>query len=73
MLFRKGLNRFLTIRKKDGSDKPRPTMPLTPSQNSLHIIRSLLQRFPISNKERIDMQPNSRSDVSVAAVPGECV
>uniref|UniRef100_A0A8C4IFS5 RNA helicase n=1 Tax=Dicentrarchus labrax TaxID=13489 RepID=A0A8C4IFS5_DICLA len=53
----KGPNRFLTIRKKDGSDKPRPTMSLTPSHNSLYFIRNLLQRFPISNKERIDLQP----------------
>uniref|UniRef100_A0A4W6F8G7 RNA helicase n=1 Tax=Lates calcarifer TaxID=8187 RepID=A0A4W6F8G7_LATCA len=57
----KGPSRFLTIRKKDGSDKPRPTMPLTLSHNSLYFIRSLLQRFPISNKERSDMQPNKSS------------
>lgn len=65
----KGPNRFLTIKKKDGSDKPRPTMPLTLSHNSLYFIRSLLQRFPISNKERIDMQPNNKSGMSVAAEP----
>uniref|UniRef100_A0A3B4VGQ8 RNA helicase n=1 Tax=Seriola dumerili TaxID=41447 RepID=A0A3B4VGQ8_SERDU len=63
----KGPNRFLTIRKKDGSDKPRPTMPLTLSHNSLYFIRSLLQRFPISNKERTDMLPNSKSGMSVPA------
>ncbi|XP_075935608.1 3'-5' RNA helicase YTHDC2 isoform X1 [Anarhichas minor] len=69
----KGPNRFLTIRKKNGSDKPRPTMPLTVSHNSLYFIRSLLQRFPISNKERIDMQPNNKSGMSVAAEPdGSC-
>ncbi|XP_018523323.1 3'-5' RNA helicase YTHDC2 isoform X1 [Lates calcarifer] len=62
----KGPSRFLTIRKKDGSDKPRPTMPLTLSHNSLYFIRSLLQRFPISNKERSDMQPN-KSSMSVPA------
>ncbi|KAM6901867.1 3'-5' RNA helicase YTHDC2 isoform 2-T2 [Lycodopsis pacificus] len=65
----KGPNRFVTIRKKNGSDKPRPTMPLTVSHNSLYFIRSLLQRFPISNKERIDMQPNNKSVMSVAAEP----
>uniref|UniRef100_A0A7N8XXR8 RNA helicase n=1 Tax=Mastacembelus armatus TaxID=205130 RepID=A0A7N8XXR8_9TELE len=57
----KGPNRFLTIRKKDGSDKPRPTMALTLSHNSLYFIRSLLQRFPVSNKDRTDMQPNNKS------------
>ncbi|XP_051268215.1 3'-5' RNA helicase YTHDC2 isoform X4 [Dicentrarchus labrax] len=64
----KGPNRFLTIRKKDGSDKPRPTMSLTPSHNSLYFIRNLLQRFPISNKERIDLQP-TQVGMSVAAEP----
>ncbi|XP_071321926.1 3'-5' RNA helicase YTHDC2 isoform X2 [Trachinotus anak] len=63
----KGPNRFLTIRKKDGSDKPRPTMPLNLSHNSLYFIRSLLQRFPISNKERTDMLPNSKGGLSVSA------
>ncbi|XP_059214340.1 3'-5' RNA helicase YTHDC2 isoform X2 [Centropristis striata] len=63
----KGSNRVLTIRKKNGSDRPRPTMLLTLSHNSLYFIRSLLQRFPISNKERIDMQPNNKSGISVAA------
>eukprot|EP00064_Thunnus_orientalis_P018288 superscaffoldBa00004166_g18384 len=66
----KGLNRFLTIRKKNGSDKPRPTMPLALSHNSLYFIRSLLQRFPITSKERMDLQPSSNSSgMSVAAEP----
>ncbi|KAM9338343.1 3'-5' RNA helicase YTHDC2 [Symphorus nematophorus] len=63
----KGSDRFLTIRKKDGSDKPQPTMPLTPSHNSLYFIRNLLQRFPVSSKERIDLQPNNKSGMSVSA------
>uniref|UniRef100_A0A8C3GAK2 RNA helicase n=1 Tax=Cyclopterus lumpus TaxID=8103 RepID=A0A8C3GAK2_CYCLU len=67
----KGPTRFLTIKKKNGSDKPRPNMPLAVSHNSLYFIRSLLQRFPISNKERIDMQPINKSAMSVAAEPGE--
>ncbi|XP_028456578.1 3'-5' RNA helicase YTHDC2 isoform X2 [Perca flavescens] len=65
----KGPNRSLTIRKKNGSEKPRPTMPLTLSHNSLYFIRSLLQRFPISNKERIDMQPSNKSGMSMASEP----
>ncbi|XP_044189523.1 3'-5' RNA helicase YTHDC2 isoform X1 [Thunnus albacares] len=65
----KGLNRFLTIRKKNGSDKPRPTMPLALSHNSLYFIRSLLQRFPITSKERTDLQPSNSSGMSVAAEP----
>ncbi|XP_031143214.1 3'-5' RNA helicase YTHDC2 isoform X1 [Sander lucioperca] len=69
----KGPNRSLTLRKKNGSEKPRPTMPLPLSHNSLYFIRSLLQRFPISNKERIDMQPSNKSGMSVASEPdGSC-
>uniref|UniRef100_A0A3Q3IHD5 RNA helicase n=1 Tax=Monopterus albus TaxID=43700 RepID=A0A3Q3IHD5_MONAL len=63
--------RILTIRKKGGLEKPQPTMPLTVSQNSLYFIRSLLQRFPITNKQRADLQLNNRSDMSVAAEHGE--
>uniref|UniRef100_A0AAQ4QP15 RNA helicase n=1 Tax=Gasterosteus aculeatus aculeatus TaxID=481459 RepID=A0AAQ4QP15_GASAC len=68
----KGPNRSLTIRKKTGSDKPQPTMPLPVSHNSLYFISSLLQRFPISSKERMDMQPNNKNGLSVAAEPGRC-
>ncbi|XP_074546808.1 3'-5' RNA helicase YTHDC2 [Halichoeres trimaculatus] len=60
----KGSSRFLTIRKKTSSDKPRPTMPLPLSHNSTFFIRSLLQRFPVSSKERLDLQPGSKSKVS---------
>ncbi|XP_033952296.1 3'-5' RNA helicase YTHDC2 [Pseudochaenichthys georgianus] len=63
----KGPNRFLTLRKKSCTDKPRPSMPLPLSQNSIYSIRSLLQRFPVSNKERVDMQPNTRSGMSVSS------
>ncbi|KAK2819379.1 hypothetical protein Q5P01_024940 [Channa striata] len=63
----KGSNRFLTIRKKNGLDKPRPTIPLILSHNSLYFIRSLLQRFPISNKERTDIQTSNKSSMSVSA------
>uniref|UniRef100_A0A3Q3H1U4 RNA helicase n=1 Tax=Labrus bergylta TaxID=56723 RepID=A0A3Q3H1U4_9LABR len=55
----KGSKRFLTLRKKDGSDKPRPTMPLSLSHNSLFYVRSLLQRFPLSSKERSELQNQS--------------
>ncbi|XP_076615090.1 3'-5' RNA helicase YTHDC2 isoform X1 [Chaetodon auriga] len=65
----KGPNRYLTIRKKDGSDKPRTSMALTLSHNSLYFIHSLLQRFPISNKERMDLQSNNKSGMSMGAVP----
>ncbi|XP_076020460.1 3'-5' RNA helicase YTHDC2 [Genypterus blacodes] len=59
----KGSSRFLTLRKKDGGKK-RPSMPLTLSVNSVHCVRSLLQRFPITSKERMDLQRNTRSGTS---------
>ncbi|XP_034565378.1 3'-5' RNA helicase YTHDC2 isoform X2 [Notolabrus celidotus] len=63
----KGTKRVLTLRKKDGSDKPRPTMPLSLSQNSLYFVRSLLQRFPLSSKERLELQPGNKSGTSPSA------
>ncbi|KAM9306788.1 3'-5' RNA helicase YTHDC2 isoform 2-T2 [Pholidichthys leucotaenia] len=63
----KGSDRFLTIRKKDGSDKLQPNFPLTLSQSSLYLIRNLLQKFPTSKRERADMHPSNRSGVTVAA------
>lgn len=63
----KGSNRYLTIRKIDGSEKPRPTMPLTLSHNTLFFIRSLLQRFPITSKECTELQLNSNSSLMIAA------
>lgn len=72
MSFRKGPNRFVTIRKKNETDNPQPTIPMTLSQNTFYFIRSLLQRFPVSKKERIDIQPNEKSGISVPAEPGDC-
>ncbi|XP_069576764.1 3'-5' RNA helicase YTHDC2-like [Brachyistius frenatus] len=62
----KGSSRFLTIRKKDGSDKPQPAMPLPLSHNSLGLIHGLRQRFPVSRKELSDLQPSSRSSMAAA-------
>uniref|UniRef100_A0A3B5MLE6 RNA helicase n=1 Tax=Xiphophorus couchianus TaxID=32473 RepID=A0A3B5MLE6_9TELE len=62
----KGSNRFLTVRKRDVSDKPRPSTSLDLCPSSLYFIRSLLQRFPTSKKERADMHPNIKSGMSLA-------
>uniref|UniRef100_A0A674PD13 RNA helicase n=1 Tax=Takifugu rubripes TaxID=31033 RepID=A0A674PD13_TAKRU len=58
----KGPNRFLTVTKKDGPDKPQHSMLLNPSHNTLFVIHNLLERFPISNKERVDMQLSTRKN-----------
>ncbi|KAM4527615.1 3'-5' RNA helicase YTHDC2 isoform 2-T3 [Odontesthes bonariensis] len=67
----KGHSRYLTIRKKGVSGKPQPNISLTISQSSLYFVRSLLQRFPISKKERTDMHPNNKGSMSSAAELGD--
>ncbi|XP_012707270.2 3'-5' RNA helicase YTHDC2 isoform X1 [Fundulus heteroclitus] len=62
----KGSSRFLTVRKRDVSDKRQPTISLDLSSSSLYFIRSLLQRFPTSRKEHTDMHPNTKSGMSLA-------
>ncbi|KAM3850277.1 3'-5' RNA helicase YTHDC2-like [Diretmus argenteus] len=62
----KGSSRFLTIRKKDGLDKSKPDMPLTLSQTSMYDIHNLLQKFPITNMERADVQPYAESGMSLS-------
>ncbi|XP_037535032.1 3'-5' RNA helicase YTHDC2 [Nematolebias whitei] len=54
----KGSSRFLTVKKRDVSDKP-PNISLSISHSSLYTVYSLLQRFPINKKECADMQPRS--------------
>uniref|UniRef100_A0A8C6NIB0 RNA helicase n=1 Tax=Nothobranchius furzeri TaxID=105023 RepID=A0A8C6NIB0_NOTFU len=58
----KGASRFLTVRKKGVSAKSVRSIFLTLSPSSSYFIRSLLQRFPGSKRERADMQPNIRSE-----------
>ncbi|KAM3842980.1 3'-5' RNA helicase YTHDC2-like [Diretmus argenteus] len=62
----KGSSRFLTIRKKDGLDKSKPDMPLTLSQTSMYDIHNLLQKFPITNMERADVQPYAESGMPLS-------
>ncbi|XP_054613381.1 3'-5' RNA helicase YTHDC2 [Dunckerocampus dactyliophorus] len=60
----KGPHRFLTIRKKNNLDGRRSTMPLTLSQNSLHAICSLLQRFPLTSKMCEELQASNKSKLA---------
>ncbi|XP_073408067.1 3'-5' RNA helicase YTHDC2 isoform X2 [Dendrobates tinctorius] len=55
----KGFNRFLTIRKKDGSEGLRAHMTCYLIQTTRHAMRSLFQRFPVTNKERTDLLPKT--------------
>lgn len=63
-LSRKGTNRYLTIRKKDGGDTNGALMTCCLTHNTKHIMRDLVQRFPISNKEKTELLPKTeRSNV----------
>ncbi|KAL0965522.1 hypothetical protein UPYG_G00282400 [Umbra pygmaea] len=62
----KGSNRVLTIRKKDGSEKVQSVMSFQLSHSSKHVVRSLLQRFPISNKEHTDLMPHTEKSQFLA-------
>ncbi|CAB1318506.1 unnamed protein product [Coregonus sp. 'balchen'] len=62
----KGSSRTLTIRKKDGSETAQSIMSFNLSHNSKHVVRSLLQRFPITNKECTDLLPHTERGLSVA-------
>ncbi|KAK2182376.1 hypothetical protein NP493_355g01027 [Ridgeia piscesae] len=55
----KGANRYLTISKKDGVHTMHSTAIFHLVRNSRHQIVTLLQRFPITNKERQDLQPRT--------------
>lgn len=68
---RKGTRRFLTIWKKDGTEAAQSVMTFNLSHNAKHVIRSLLQRFPITNKERTDLMPRTERGMSLALEAGE--
>ncbi|XP_051750907.1 3'-5' RNA helicase YTHDC2-like [Ctenopharyngodon idella] len=55
----KGSSRYLTVRKKDGTETARSVMTCNLTHNSKHMVQNLLQRFPITNKERSELQPRT--------------
>lgn len=59
LFFRKGANRYLTVRKKDGSELAHTVMTCSLIPNTKHAIRSLIQRFPVTNKERTELLPKT--------------
>ncbi|XP_061118444.1 3'-5' RNA helicase YTHDC2 [Conger conger] len=68
----KGMRRFLTVSKKDGTETAQSVMSFTLSHNAKHVIRSLLQRFPITNKERADLTPRTERGLSMALEADSC-
>ncbi|XP_053557527.1 3'-5' RNA helicase YTHDC2 [Bombina bombina] len=66
----KGTNRYLTIRKKDGSESASALMSCSLSHNTKHVVRSLIHRFPVTNKERTELLPKTERG-NVFAVEAE--
>ncbi|KAF5909510.1 putative ATP-dependent RNA helicase YTHDC2 isoform X1, partial [Clarias magur] len=62
----KGLQRFLTLRKKDRPESSQSVMTFGLSQNSKHVIQNLLQGFPITSKERTDLLQGSERGLAVS-------
>lgn len=49
------MHRYLTIWKKDRPDSAQSIMTFSLTHNSNHVVRNLLQRFPVTSKERTDL------------------
>ncbi|KAF2987961.1 hypothetical protein EK904_006235, partial [Melospiza melodia maxima] len=54
----KGANRYLTVRKKDVSDA-HAVMTCDLALRTKHTVRSLIQSFPVTNKERTELLPRT--------------
>ncbi|XP_028318300.1 3'-5' RNA helicase YTHDC2-like isoform X2 [Gouania willdenowi] len=63
----RGSKRFLTIKKRDCSEKEKLLIPLFISHNSLDCVHMLLQRFPVVKSTYSSAQPSSRSGTSAPA------
>ncbi|XP_010166880.1 3'-5' RNA helicase YTHDC2, partial [Antrostomus carolinensis] len=55
----KGANRYLTVRKKDGSELTHAVMTCCLTPSTKHAVQSLIQRFPVTNKERTELLPKT--------------
>ncbi|KAM6329092.1 3'-5' RNA helicase YTHDC2 isoform 1-T1 [Alca torda] len=62
----KGANRYLTVRKKDGSELTHAVMTCCLAPSTKHAVRSLIQRFPVTNKERTELLPKTERGNSCA-------
>ncbi|XP_061045508.1 3'-5' RNA helicase YTHDC2 isoform X3 [Eubalaena glacialis] len=66
----KGASRYLTVKKKDGSETAHAMMTCNLTHNTKHAVRSLIQRFPVTNKERTELLPKTERG-NVFAVEAE--
>uniref|UniRef100_A0A8C5F3G2 RNA helicase n=1 Tax=Gadus morhua TaxID=8049 RepID=A0A8C5F3G2_GADMO len=62
-----GPSRFLTVWKKNSLTALQSAMTLKMSPNSVHTLCRLLQRYPVNNKDRADLQVTSEFSPSATA------
>ncbi|XP_041567027.1 3'-5' RNA helicase YTHDC2 isoform X3 [Taeniopygia guttata] len=55
----KGANRYLTVRKKDGSELKRAVMTCALTPGTKHAVCTLIRNFPVTNKERTELLPKT--------------
>ncbi|XP_017662846.1 PREDICTED: probable ATP-dependent RNA helicase YTHDC2 [Lepidothrix coronata] len=55
----KGANRYLTVRKKDGSELKRAVMTCALTPVAKHAVCTLIRNFPVTNKERTELLPKT--------------
>ncbi|KAI5089109.1 putative ATP-dependent RNA helicase YTHDC2 isoform X1 [Silurus meridionalis] len=66
----KGTHRFLTIWKKDRPESAQSSMTFSLTHNSQHVVKNLLQRFPITSKERTDLLQQTERGLAVSPEAG---
>ncbi|XP_027566041.1 3'-5' RNA helicase YTHDC2 isoform X1 [Pipra filicauda] len=66
----KGANRYLTVRKKDGSELKRAVMTCALTPVTKHAVCTLIRNFPVTNKERTELLPKTERG-SACAVESE--
>lgn len=67
---RKGANRYLTVRKKDGSELKHAIMTCALTPGAKRIICTLIRNFPVTNKERTDLLPKTERENGCAFESG---
>ncbi|KAK3527693.1 hypothetical protein QTP86_034156 [Hemibagrus guttatus] len=61
----KGIHRFLTLWKKDRPESGQSIMTFNLTHKSKHVVQNLLQRFPITSKERTDLLQDTERGLHV--------
>lgn len=67
---RKGANRYLTVRKKNGSELKRAVMTCALTPGTKHVVCTLIRNFPVTNKERTELLPKTEQGNAYAVEPG---